>query len=194
MFSAPLEPFDALLGALGEAEFTVELGDPQTVHGTGVEGSGGFSEKLDSLGRFSATAPAILAASTGAVSGIGVAMFGGEDKERISFIKVLFSLYGSNAVGIAVSQEVLAGGMASVSQAFEEGSCFTNKIFALFESPFYDQEISRCVGGDGKGFGGVNHEDGELELEIGILGFLCIGTIEFQGAFVREEGSLFPGT
>jgi hypothetical protein len=119
-------------------------------------------------------------------------MFGGENKERISFIEVLFSFYSSNAIGVAVSQEVLAGGMASVSQAFEEGRCFTNEIFTLFKSPFHDQKVSRGIGGDGKRFGGVDHEYSELELEIRILGFLCIGTIEFQGALMREEGSLFP--
>jgi hypothetical protein len=193
VFSAPLEPLDTLLGALGEAEFTVELGNPQTVHGTGVEGSGGFAEKLDCLGRFPAAAPAVLAACTCTVGGIGVTMFGGQNEERISFIEVLFSFHGSDAIGAAVSQEVLAGGVASVSEALEEGGGFPDEIITFFESPLHDQEISRGVGRDGKRFGGVDHEYRELELEIGILGFLGIGAIELEGAFVREEGGLFAG-
>jgi len=78
-------------------------------------------------------------------------VFGGEYKERICTIKVLFALDSADAVGVTVCEEVLARWMAPICETFEEGGCFADEIVALLKSLFDLEKIARGVGRDGEG-------------------------------------------
>jgi hypothetical protein len=190
LLGTTLKPFNAFLGALGETEFAVEFGNAETVHGTRVEGSRGFAEELEGLGRLSAAAPSVFAAGSSAICSVGMAVLGGEDEEGVGAVKVLLALDRPDAVGVAVSEEILACRVASVCQPLEERCGLANEILALLEGLFDLKEVTRSVWRNGEGFGGVNHEDGKLELKIGVLGLFCVGAVEFEGAFMGKEGGL----
>ena len=102
MLGAALKPLDALLRSFRKPELSVKFGYTKTVHRPGVECSAGFAVECESLGRLASAPPAVLAACSGTVSGIGMTVLGSEDKERVRAIKVLFVLDGAYAVGIAV--------------------------------------------------------------------------------------------
>ena len=72
-------------------------------------------DELNSFGTLPAAAPAILAAGASPVHSIWVAMLGGKDKEWVGAVKVLAVLDGAEAVGVAVNEKVLRGGMPAVS-------------------------------------------------------------------------------
>ena len=152
--------------------------------------SGSFAVKLDGFCGLATATPAILAAGTGSIGGIGVAMFGCKDEEREGTIKVLAVLVCANAVSEAVGKEVLRGHVSTVGVAFEEGSSLLYEISALFYSLFDVDDVGRRGRGNGKSFGGVDHKDSKLELEIRVLSFLGVGTVELKGALVGQEGGL----
>jgi len=83
--------------------------------------------------------------------------------------------------------------MAAVGEALEEGHGFLDEVFALLEGLFDLNEVAGFGGGDGEGFGGVDHEDGEFELEFRVLCFFGVGAVELEGALVGEEGGVFSG-
>jgi hypothetical protein len=190
MLGGALEPLDAFLWPLGHAQFAVELCDSEAVQGPWVRRSSSFAVELDCLCGLATAAPAILAAGTGSVGGIGVAMLSCEDEEREGTIKVLAVLVCADAVSKAVGKEVLGGHVSTVGVAFEEGGSLLYEIFALFDSFFDVYDVGRREGGNGEGFGCVDHKDGKLELEIGVLSFLGVGTVKLKGALVGEEGRL----
>lgn len=120
VLGGPLEPFNTFLWPFRHAEFAVEFGETEPVKGTGVGRCCGLAVKLNCLGRLSSAAPAILAACTGAVCGIRVAVLSSEDEEGKGTVKVLAVLVGPNAIRVAVSEEVLGGHVSTVSIALEE--------------------------------------------------------------------------
>jgi NAD/NADP transhydrogenase beta subunit len=192
MLGGALEPLDAFLWSLGQAEFAIEFCDAEAVQGAGVGRSTSFAVKLDGLCGLATATPAILAAGAGTVSGIGVTMFSCEDEEREGAIKVLAVLVCADAVSVAVGKEVLRGHMPTVGIAFEEGGGLLYEVVAFFDGLFYVYDVSRCGCGNWKSFGGVDHKDGKLELEIRVLSFLSIGTVELKGTLVGQEGRLLP--
>ena len=152
--------------------------------------SSSFAVELDRLCGLATATPAILAAGTGSVGSIGVAMFSCEDEERECAIEVLAVLVCPNAVSKAVGKEVLGGHMSTVGIAFEEGGSLLYEIFTLFDSLFDVDDVGRREGGNGESFGCVDHKDGKLELEIRVLSFLGVGTVKLKGALMGQEGRL----
>jgi len=179
-----LKPFDAFLWSLGHAQLTIEFGNAETVQRPGMGRSGSFAVKLDSLGRLATAAPAILTACTSAVGGIGVAMFSRKNEEREGAIKVLAVLVCTNAVGEAVGKEVLRRHVTTVSIALEEGGGLLYEIIAFFDSLFDVHDVGWRGLRNGKCLGGVDHEDGKLELEVRVLGLFGVGAVELKGPFV----------
>src|SRR5579863_697200 len=128
--------------------------------------SGSLAVKLDSLGRLATAAPAILTARTSPVGGIGVAMFSRKNEEREGAIKVLTILVRANTVGEAVCKEVLRRHVSTVGIALEEGRGLLYEVFAFFDSLFDVDDVGWRELRNGKSLGGVDHEDGKLELEV----------------------------
>jgi hypothetical protein len=67
---------------LGQAQFAIELSNSEAVQGPWVGKSSSFAVELDCLCRLATATPAILAAGTSLVGGIGVTMFRYKDKEQ----------------------------------------------------------------------------------------------------------------
>jgi hypothetical protein len=153
--------------------------------------SGSFAVKLDGLCGLATAAPAILTAGTGSVGGIGVTMFSCENKEREGAIKVLAIFVCANAVSEAVGKKILRGHMSTVGVAFEEGGSFFYEIIAFFDSLFDIHHVGRGRGRNGESFGGVDHKDGKFELEVGVLSFLGVGSVELKGALMGQKSCLF---
>jgi hypothetical protein len=180
-----LEPFDTFLWSLGHAQFAIEFGNAEAIQRPGMGRRGSFAIKLDSLGRLATAAPAILTARTSPVGGIGVAMFSRKNEEGEGAIKVLAVLVRANAVGEAIGKEVLRRHVSTVSIALEEGGGLLYEIFAFFDSLFDVHDVGWCGLRDGKGLGGVDHEDGKFELEVRVLRLFSVGAVELKGSFVR---------
>jgi len=185
-----LEPLDTFLRSLRQAKFAVEFGNAKPVQGSGVRRSGSFAVKLDGLCGLATTTPTVFAACTGAVGSVGMAVFCGEDEEREGAIKVLAVLVCAYAVRVTVGEEVLGRHVSTIGVALEEGGGLLYEVFALFDRLFDLYNVCRCGFGNGEGLGGVDHKDGKLELEVGILSFFGVGAIEFESSFVGQEGRL----
>jgi hypothetical protein len=82
--------------------------------------------------------------------------------------------------------------MSSVGETLEESHSFANKVFVFFYRFLNLHYISEGLLGDWHGLGSIDHKYSELELEVGVLRFFGIGSVEFESAFVRKEGSLVP--
>lgn len=80
--------------------------------------------------------------------------------------------------------------MSTIGETLEEACGLPDELFALFGGLLDFDDAARGEGGYREGFGSVDHEYCELELEVRVLGFLCIGAIEFEGALVGKEGGL----
>ena len=140
-----LEPFYALFWSLGQTQFAVELGDAQTVHGTGVEGGSRLAEEGDGLCRLTSAAPAVLAACTRAVGGVGMVVLGCENEERVCTVKVLLGLDGANAVGITVGEEVLGCGMPPIGETLQKRGGLAHEVFTLFQRLLDLEEVTWLV-------------------------------------------------
>ncbi len=179
-----LEPFDALLGPLRQAQLAVEFSESEAVQRTGVGRSSGFAVKLYRFRRLTPAAPAVLTACPSSVRGIRVAVLGGEDKKGEGAVKVLAVLVGPNAIRVAVGEKILRGHVPAVCIALEERSGLLYKIFPLFDSLFDVHDVARGEFGDGKRLGGIDHEDGKLELEVWVLSLFGIRAVQLECSFV----------
>ena len=84
--------------------------------------------------------------------------------------------------------------MSAVCEAFEEGCGLADEIFTFFDGFFDLDDVAGGWGRNGERFGGVYHEYCEFELEVRVLGFPGICSVELEGAFVGEEGCLISWT
>ena len=138
---------------------------------------GGLLVELDRLGGLAAAPPAVLAAGAGAVGGVGVAVLGGEDEEGEGAVEVLAALVGADAVRVAVGEEVLGGHVAAVGEALEEGHGLVHEVVALREGLLDVHDVPRGLHGDGHRLGGVDHEHGELKLQVWVLRLLGVRAV-----------------
>jgi hypothetical protein len=98
-----------------------------------------------------------------------VAVLGGEDEQGESAVKVLAILVGADAIRVAVGEEILRGHVSAVGIALEERSGLLYEILPLFDGLFDVDDVTRRKFGDGKRLGGIDHEDGKLELQVWVL-------------------------
>jgi hypothetical protein len=84
--------------------------------------------------------------------------------------------------------------VSTVGISLEEGRGLLYEIFALFDSLFDVHDVGRGGLGNGEGLGGVDHKDGKLELEVRVLSFFGVGTVELKGSFVGQKGCLLSGS
>lgn len=190
VFGGAFKPLDAFLWSLRHTQFAVEFGNTEPVQCAGMGRSARFAIKLDGLGGLPTATPAILAACPGAVGGVRVAVFSGEDEEREGAVKVLAVLVCPDAIRVAVGEEVLRRHVTTISITLEEGSGLLYEIFALFDRLFNIHDVGRGKLGNWEGLGGVDHEDGKLKLEVRILCLFCVCAVELESSFVGQEGGL----
>lgn len=194
MLGGAFEPLDAFLRSLRQAQFAVKFGNSEPVQRTWVGRSPSLAVKLYCLCGLPTTAPPILAACSGTVGSIRVAVFGGENKKGKGAVKVLAILVCTDAIRVAIGQKILRGHVSTVCVPLEEGSGLFNEIFALIYRLFHVHHVGRREFGNGERLGSVDHEDGKFELQIRILRLFGVGAVQLQGSFMGEECCLFSGT
>ena len=145
-----LEPLDALLRPLRQAQFAVEFREAEAVERTGMGRRSGLAVELHGLRGLPAAAPAVLAARPGAVRGVWVAVLGGEDEERERTVKVLAVLVRADAVRVAVGKEILRGHVPAVRVALQERRRLLDEILPLFDRLFDLHDVARRELRDGQ--------------------------------------------
>ncbi len=191
MLGGALEPLDAFLRSLRQAQFAVKFGNSEPVQRAWVGRSPSLAIKLYCLCRLPTTAPPVLAARSGTVGGVRMAVLGSEDKKGKGSVKVLAVLVRTDAVRVAIRQKILRWHVSSVSVPLEEGSGLLDEIFALIYRLFHVHHVGRREFGNGERLGSVDHEDGKFELQIRILRLFSVRAVELQGSFMGKEGRLF---
>jgi len=128
-------------------------------------------------------APAVLAARASTVGRVWVAVLGGEDEEWERLVKVLPAADGADAVGVAVSEEVLCIRVTAVGEPLEEDGRLLDERVALLLEVDLGQAVRRR-----ERLGGVDREDGKLEDDFGVVCFACVGPVELERLAVVQEG------
>ena len=194
MLGGAFEPLDTFLRPLRQAQFAVKLGNSEPVQRAWVRRSPGLAVKLYCLCGLPTTAPPVLAACSGTVGSVRVAVFGSEDKKGKGAVKVLAVLVRPDAIRVAIGQKILRGHVSTVCVPLEEGSGLLDEIFALIHSLFHVHHVGWREFGNGERLGSVDHEDSKFELQIRILRLFGVGAVKLQCSLMGEEGCLFAGT
>ena len=103
---AAFEPPDAFAVSLDQAHLTGQASSAQSQHGTWVVLGGGVLVELDGLGSVDTRSPAVFVAESGAVHGLGVAVFRGGEEQWERAIEIWFAGV-EQARSVAVSEVVL---------------------------------------------------------------------------------------
>ena len=194
MLGGAFEPLDTFLRSLRQAQFAVKFGNSEPVQRTWVGRGSSFAVKLYCLCGLPTTAPPILAARSGTVGCVRVAVFGSEDKKGKGAVEVLAVLVCTDPIRVAIRQKILRGHVSTICVPLEEGSGLLDKIFTLIYRLFHVHHVGRREFGNGERLGSVDHEDGKFKLQIRILRLFGIGAVKLQGSIMGKEGSLFSGT
>lgn len=117
-----------------------------------MEGGRRLAVELHSLGRLTTTSPSVLAASSGSVRRVWMAVLGGENEERVSPVEILPVLVRAYAIGVAVGEEILRGHVSPVGEALQEGRRLANELLALLDGLLDFHDVPGSGGGYGEGF------------------------------------------